>query len=54
MEQDLQLMGMSESTQFNYLRAVRKISEHYQKWPDQITEEELRDHFVCLKDVRRG
>jgi len=52
MEQDLQLRGMSESTQFNYLRAVRKISEHYKKSPDEISEEELRDYFVYLKNVK--
>ena len=52
MEQDLQLRGMSESTRFNYLRAVRKISEHYKKSPDEITEEELREYFVYLKNVK--
>jgi len=52
MEQDLQLRGMSTSTQFNYLRAVRKYSEYFQKPPDQITEEELRDYFIYLKNVK--
>ena len=52
MEQDLQLRGMSKSTQFNYLRAVRKYSEYFQKPPDQITEEELRDYFIYLKNVK--
>ena len=52
MEQDLQLRGMSKSPHFNYLRAVRKISEHYQKSPDEIAEEELRDYFVYLKNVK--
>lgn len=52
MEQDLQLRGMSESTQFNYLRAVRKYAEHFDKSPDLITEEQLRDYFVYLKNVK--
>jgi len=53
MEQDLQLRGMSKSTQFNYLRAVRKYSEYFDKPPDQITEEELRDYFIYLKNVKK-
>ena len=53
MEQDLQLRGMSASTQFNYLRAVRKYSEYFKKPPDQITESELRDYFIYLKNVKK-
>lgn len=53
MLQDLQLRGMSESTQESYLYAVRKISEHYHKTPDQITEEELREYFLYLKNVKK-
>ena len=37
MSQDLQLRGMARSTQDDYLRAVRKISEHFDKSPDQIS-----------------
>jgi hypothetical protein len=53
MEQDLQLRGMSTSTQFNYLRAVRKYSEYFQRSPDQISEEQLRDYFIYLKNVKK-
>jgi integrase/recombinase XerD len=53
MLQDLQLRSMSESTQESYLYAVRKISEHYHKAPDQITEEELREYFLYLKNVKK-
>ena len=51
--QDLQLRGMAPAAQDNYLRAVRKISEHYDKLPDQITEEEIRGYFLYLKNVRK-
>jgi site-specific recombinase XerD len=51
--QDLQLRGMSRDTQDNYTRAVRKISEHYHKLPDAITEDELREYFLYLKNVRK-
>lgn len=51
--QDLQLRGMARDTQDNYTRAVRKVAEHYNKLPDQITEEELREYFLYLKNVRK-
>ena len=51
--QDLQLRGMSERTQEMYVRAVRQLAEHYQKSPDKINEEELRDYFLYNKNVRK-
>ena len=51
--QDLHLRGMAKATQDNYLCAIRKISEHYNKFPDQITEEEIREYFLYLKNVRK-
>ena len=51
--QDLQLRGMAPSTQDDYVRAVQKISQHYNKLPDQITEDELRQYFLYLKNVRK-
>ena len=48
----LQLRGLSERTQEAYLRAVRQLSEHYHKSPDQITEAELRQYFLYLKNVK--
>jgi integrase/recombinase XerD len=51
--QDLQLRGMAKDTQDNYMRAVRKISEHYNKLPHQITEDEIREYFLYLKNVRK-
>lgn len=53
MLQDLQLRGMAPSTQESYLYAVRSVSEHYNKLPDQITEDELREYFLYLKNVRK-
>ena len=52
MIEDLQLRGLSERTQEMYVRAVRQLAEHYHKSPDQITEEELRDYFLYLKNVK--
>lgn len=53
MSQDLQLRGMARSTQDDYLRAVRKISEHFDKSPDQISEDDLREYFLYLKNVKK-
>ncbi len=54
MLEDLQLRGLSEKTQEAYLRAVRQLAEHCGKSPDEITEEELRQYFLYLKNVKRA
>ena len=48
----LQLRGLSARTQESYVRAVRQLAEHYHKSPDLITEEELRQYFLFLKNVK--
>ncbi len=48
----LQLRGLAERTQEAYTRAVRQLAVHYHKSPDQITEEELRQYFLHLKNVK--
>jgi len=48
----LQLRGLSERTQEAYVRAVRQLSEHYHKSPDLITEAELRQYFLFIKNVK--
>lgn len=52
MHQDLQLAGLAEGTQTAYLRAVRQLAAHFRKPPDQITEPEVREYLVYLKDER--
>ena len=53
MVEDLQLHGLSKSTQALYVRAVRQLAEYYRKSPDQITEEELRQYFLYLTKVKK-
>jgi integrase/recombinase XerD len=48
----LQLRGLSKRTQESYVRAVRQLAEHYHKSPELITEEELRQYFLYLKNVK--
>ena len=52
MIEDLQLRGMSAHTQESYLKVVRRLSKHYDKSPDRISEEELRQYFLYLKNER--
>lgn len=46
----LQLAGMSESTQKCYTRSVSQLVTFYDKYPDQITEQELEDYFLHKKN----
>ena len=48
----LQLLGPSARTQKAYVRAVRQLAEHYHKSPALITEAELRQYFLYLKNVK--
>ena len=48
----LQLRGLSERTQESYVRAVRQLAKHYHKSPALITEAELRQYFLFLKNIK--
>jgi len=53
MEQDMQLLGLSERTQETYLYRAKKIIEYFDKPPKQITNEELRQYFLYLKNEKK-
>lgn len=53
MIEDMQLHGFAERTQKSYMQAVRQLAEYYNKPPDQINEEELRQYFLYLKNVKK-
>jgi integrase/recombinase XerD len=53
MIEDLQLRGLSKSTQIAYVRVVRQLAEHYGKSPDRISEEEVRQYFLYLKNDKQ-
>src|SRR5437868_1502075 len=53
MIESLQPAGFSERTQEAYVRAGRRLAEHYHKSPDLITEEELRQYFLYIKNVKK-
>jgi site-specific recombinase XerD len=46
MIEDMQLRGLSPSTQESYVRSMTYLARHYRKPPDRITEEELRRYFL--------
>lgn len=50
MHQDLQLTGHSERTQQSYLRAVWQLAEHFNTAPDQLSETQLREYILYLKN----
>ena len=52
MTQDLQLAGLSACTQDAYLRAVRQLAEHFHTPPDRLTEPQVRDYLLHLKNDR--
>jgi site-specific recombinase XerD len=53
MLQDLQLAGLSEHTQEAYLRAVRQLADHFHAPPDRLSEQQVRDYFLHLKNDRK-
>ena len=53
MHQDLQLAGLSEGTQGAYLRVVRQLADHYHTPPDRLSEHQVRDYLLHLKNDRR-
>jgi len=54
MTEDMQLRGFAEKTQEAYLRSVRQLAEHYGKSPEGISEEELRQYFLYLKNEKKA
>src|SRR5947209_19090529 len=53
MHQDLQLAGLSERTREAYLRAVRQLADHFHTPPDRLSEQQVRDYLLHLKNDRK-
>lgn len=53
MIEDMKLRGLAPSPQRAYVQAVRDFAVHYNKPPDQISDEELRSYFVYLTEERQ-
>jgi integrase len=53
MHHDLQLAGLAEGTQKLYLRVVRQLADHFHKAPNRLTEQDIRDYLLYLKNERQ-
>jgi site-specific recombinase XerD len=53
MHQDLQLAGLSQGTQSVYLRSVRQLAAYFNTSPDQLSEAQLREYLLFLKNDKR-
>jgi len=53
MLEDMQLRGLSARTQETYLAAVQQLALHYRHSPDLLTEEQVRQYFLFLRNQRR-
>jgi len=52
MMEDMELRGLAARTQGAYVHAVSQLAGHYHKSPDRISEEEVRQYFLFLKNVK--
>lgn len=53
MIEDMQLRGLALKTQEAYLRTVRQLAEYIKKSPEKLTEEDLRQYFLYLKNEKQ-
>ena len=53
MLEDMQLRGLAARTQESYLGAVQQLAIHFHRSPDLLTEDELRQYFLYLRNVKR-
>ena len=52
MMQDMFLAGLAESTQESYVSSVRLLAAHYNLSPDRLTESQVRDYILYLREVK--
>jgi len=50
MIQDMQLAGLVEGTRREYLRAVRQLAAYYMVPPDRLTERQVEDYLLYVRD----
>ena len=52
MIEDMKLAGLSQGTQDAYVRVVRQLAAHFRLSPDRLTERQVRDYLMHLREVR--
>ena len=50
MIQDMKLAGLVEGTRREYLRAVRQLAAYYMVSPDRLTERQVQDYILYVRD----
>lgn len=50
MIRDMQLAGLVEGTRREYLRAVRQLVAYYMVPPDRLTERQVEDYILYVRD----
>jgi len=53
MIETMQLRGLSANTQRAYLQAIHLLAQHYQRPPDQLTDDDIRQYFLYLRNERQ-
>ena len=51
MIRDMQLAGLVEGTRREYLRVIRQLAAYYMISPDQLSEREVEDYILYVRDV---
>ena len=50
MTEDLKLAGLVDGTQEVYLRAVRQLAAYYMISPDRLSERQVQDYILYVRD----
>jgi len=50
---DMELAGLTHSTQQNYIRAVVMLQDHYNIRPDKLTEKQVQQYIFWLRDEKK-
>ena len=53
MIEDMQLRGLSATTQEKYVHAVHDLSRHFHRRPDQLNDDNLREYFLYLANEKK-
>lgn len=54
MLEDMQLRSLAPRTQQSYLHVVQQLAHHFGKSPDLLTDEDLRQYFLYLRNEKRA
>src|SRR6516162_5722752 len=54
MNGDMTLVGLVPGSRKAYVNGVRKLTAHYGLLPDRLTEQQVRDYFLYLKNDKQG